>query len=170
MNDHPARPVRNLNDVHRLGKCGLNAIFTPGSKWYYHNTEGPVLTVTPRGAYVDGVNYSKQPQDSEALGQPCWYIEATHGNHTTGYPPHTLIPHAVVVAQRACEDRATPQQDTIIEDLERRLAACEAALAEKDRKLTNTRDSLRAQRTRADNAVMRYADLRASLRAMANNG
>ncbi len=73
----------------------------------------------------------------------------------------------VLLVMSSLPDQAAAQQlaRTLIE---RRLAACEAALAEKDRKLTLARDQLRDQRTRADNAHLRWVDLRTSLRAIAN--
>ncbi len=154
MNDHPARPVRSLTDAHRLGKCGLDAIFKPGSKWHYLTADSPVLTVDAKGAYTSGVSYSERPEDAEAKDQPSWFIRFSSG---TASPPHTLIPHDVVVAQRVCACKAATQpalrEDKITADLRKALADEQAAFAAATRetsrllkKLRDTEDSLAAAR------------------------
>lgn len=122
------RPFRNLNEVHRAGADGLNAIFLPGTLWevgpFTHDRLPEVVRVVARGprggrvrpltsnpcgnaAYTSGVNYSRQPDASEASGKPCWFIESqlvwTPYDHREvgevgGRPPATLAPLTPQVA------------------------------------------------------------------------
>lgn len=171
MNGHPARPVRTLTDAHRLGKCGLDAIFKPGSKWHYFKADNPVVIVSVKAAYQHKslVNHSARPEDVGVKGQPSWFIDC--GDGSGGYPPHTLIPHDVVVAEQACACKApqpAPTAKELHSDLERARMDLNDRTKERDeyqRIAASTRDAnerlteqLRIARHERAEALRRAAD------------
>lgn len=124
----PDRPFKNLSEVHHAGKAGLNSVFTVGSVWEYgpfvEGYDPVIVRVVERGAYKSGENYSRQPEDSCALGNPAWFIQCyvihnpfgtTRSGTIEGYPPHTLVPAAE--DQELCRWRSRAQ--TAEADLER---------------------------------------------------
>lgn len=144
FNEHPARPVLDIPQGHALGKSGLDALFPVGSRWHYgpvrENMEAVYEIIEP-GAYQ-----CPDLCDHNEPGQPkTWFIKGRvvsspfrRVGYTTGLPPHTLIPRAVVLEERGIiED---PLADAA-EGLEEALADLRA-MTERYEKSCKERDRL----------------------------
>lgn len=118
------RPYRNLTEVHRAGRAGLNATFPVGSLWevgpFQEGVDPWVVQVTNRNhgaAFTQGENYSHAPEDAEALGKPTWFINTktihdpfSTGKDGSGQPPAVLCeltPRMAAKLGLACCDCAT---------------------------------------------------------------
>lgn len=106
MIDHPARPVLTLEQGQALGVDGLNAIFTVGSRWHYgpaRESMETIVEVLPEQAHhAYGLVDHRLPGRPASLFIQCRVIESPRydAGRITGYPPHTLIPRAVVLDER----------------------------------------------------------------------
>lgn len=162
----------NLSEVHRAGRPGLTAAFPVGSYVEYgpftSDRDPEVYEVMPhRGgspAHTSGINYSKQCDDAEAEGKPCWFIQARlvyrpldygprserRPGYITGLPPATLAPltpRMAVVAGLACCDCAayTPP-------CQQRILSCNAGVVQSARaEAESLRETITEQAAQIDN-------------------
>ena len=107
---HPAI-IMTVPYGHKLGKAGLDAIFTEGSLWHYgpayENCE-PLHRVTAKGAYqAPGLLDYNQPGnpstwfiDTECLSTPFSGPHSRNVGQTGGIPPCAMIPAAAIRFER----------------------------------------------------------------------
>lgn len=188
------RPFRNLNEVHRAGADGLNAIFRPGTLWevgpFVHGVLPEVVRIVARApngdrarhltpdpcgnaAFTQGVNYSTQPDASEASGKPRWFIESqlvwTPYDHREvgevgGRPPATLAPLTPQVA--AATGLACCNCVGYVEPCQHRVLSCNAGVIQSQRaEAENLRQIISEQQNAVQAANAVAESLRQTIRA-----